>query len=71
MHRSLLKKRIQKICFYTLTNTSFIFLKDFAWTTPKNTKLPISTPKKYDDHPYHPNIWSTPPPGRHHHSGLS
>ena len=23
---------------------------------------PITTPKKYDDHPYHPNIGSTPPP---------
>ena len=62
--RSLLKKRIQKIYFYTLTNTSFIFLKDFAWTTPKNTKSLITTPKKYDDHPYHLNIWSTPPPPR-------
>ena len=35
---------------------------DFAWTTPKNTKLAITTPKKYDDHLYHPNIGSTPPP---------
>ena len=26
----------------------------------KNTKSPITTPKKYDDHPYHPNIGSTP-----------
>ena len=24
---------------------SFISLKDFAWTTPKNTKSPITTPK--------------------------
>ena len=26
----------------------------------KITKSPISTPKKYDIHPYHPNIGSTP-----------
>ena len=26
----------------------------------KYTKSPISTPKKYDDHPYHLSIWSTP-----------
>ena len=32
--------------FYTLTNTGFIFLIDFALTTPKNTKLPITSPKK-------------------------
>ena len=41
--------------FYTLTNTIFILLTDFAWTTPKN----------YDDHRYHPNIGSiapSPPP---------
>ena len=36
MNRNLLKKRIQKICFYTLTNAIFIFLKNFAWTAPKN-----------------------------------
>ena len=30
---------------------------------PKNTKSPISTPKKYDDHPYHSTIGSTTPPG--------
>ena len=35
INRSLLKKRNQKICFYTLANASFIFLKDFAWTTLK------------------------------------
>ena len=58
INRNLLKKRI-----YTQTNTCFIFLKDFAWTTLKNTKLPITTPKKYDDHPYHLNIGSIPPPG--------
>ena len=29
----------------------FYFLLDFAWTTPT----------KYDDHPYHPNIGSTSP----------
>ena len=46
--------------FYTLTNTGFIILIDFAWTTPKNTKLTITTPIKYDDHPYHPNIGSVP-----------
>ena len=51
---------MQKICFYTLTNTSFVFLKDFAWTTPKITKSPIETPKKYDDHPYHLNIGIIP-----------
>ena len=45
--------------FYTLTNTGFIILIDFVWTTPKNTKSPITTPKKYD-HPHHPNIGSTP-----------
>ena len=29
----------------------------------KNTKSPITTPKKHDDHPYHPNIVPpTPPP---------
>ena len=42
----------------------FYFLLDFAWTTPT----------KYDDHPYHPNIGSTspsipppppPPPGHY------
>ena len=38
--------------FYTLTNTIFILLTDFAWTTPKN----------YDDHWYHPNIGSIAPP---------
>ena len=27
------------ICFYTLTNTSFIFLKDFAWTTAKKYQI--------------------------------
>ena len=26
----------------------------------KNTKSPISTPKRYDGHPYHPNIAGTP-----------
>ena len=46
--------------FYTLTNTGFITLIDFAWTAPKNTKLPITTPKNYDDHCYHPNIGSSP-----------
>ena len=34
INQSFLKKDIQKICFYTLTNTSFIYLKNFAWTTP-------------------------------------
>ena len=28
----------------------------------KNTKSPITAPKKYDDHPYHLNIGSIPPP---------
>ena len=27
----------------------------------KNTKSPISTPKKYDDHLCHPNVGNTPP----------
>ena len=31
--------RIQKICFCILTNISFIFLKDFAWTTPKKYQI--------------------------------
>ena len=26
----------------------------------KNTKSPITTPKYYDDHPYHPNIGVPP-----------
>ena len=39
MNRSLLKKRIRKSCFYTLTNTSFVFLKYFAWTTPKKYQI--------------------------------
>ena len=30
---------------YTLTNTAFVFLIDFTWTTLKNTKSPITTPK--------------------------
>ena len=46
---------------YTLTNTSFTFLIYFAWTTPENTKSPITTPKKYDDHRYRPNNGSIPP----------
>ena len=25
--------------FYTLTNTGFIFLIDFAWTTPKKYQI--------------------------------
>ena len=28
----------------------------------ENTKSPITTPKKYEDHSYHPNIGSTPLP---------
>ena len=28
----------------------------------RNIKSPITTPKKYDDHSYHPNVGSTPPP---------
>ena len=39
INRSLLKKLIKKIYFYTVTNTSFIFLKDFAWTTPKKYQI--------------------------------
>ena len=57
--------------FYTLTNTGFVFLIDFAWTTPKSTKSPITTPKKYDDHPYRPNIGSTPPPSGLHTAAAS
>ena len=51
--------------FYTLTNTGFNFLIDsVSLEQPlRNTKSPITTPKKYDDHPYHPNIGSTPHPG--------
>ena len=45
--------------FYTLTNIDFIILIDFAW----------STTKKYDDHPYHPNIGSSPPPLPGHYLG--
>ena len=30
-----MKEAYSKDLFYTLTNTSFIFLKNFAWTTPK------------------------------------
>ena len=41
--------------------TTESFMLDFAWTAPKYTKSPITAPKKYDDHPYHPNIGSTPP----------
>ena len=52
LNRSLLKKLIKKICAHTLTNIGFIFKTDFAWTTPK----------KYDEHPYHPNTGSTPSP---------
>ena len=57
-----IKEAHSKDLFYTLTNTIFIFLKDFAWTTPKNTKSPITIPNIYDDYPHHPNIGSIPPP---------
>ena len=59
-----IKEAHSKDLFYTLTNTIFIFLKDFAWTTPKNTKSPITIPNIYDDYPHHPNIGSIPPRGR-------
>ena len=49
MNRSLSKKRVQNIRFYTLTNTSFISLKEFAWTTPKNTKSPITLYLSFND----------------------
>ena len=62
MDRSLLKKRFQNICFYTLTNTSYFFKGSCFQEQPlKFTKSPIKTPKKYNNHPYHPNIGSTPP----------
>ena len=49
---------------YTLTNTVFIFNSLISLEKPlKYTKSSVSAPKKYDDHPYHPNKGSTPPPG--------
>ena len=40
----------------------FYLFKGFSLINPlKNTKSPITTPKKSDDHLYHPNIGSNPP----------
>ena len=64
LNRSLLEKRIQKSVpvitqsFYTLTKTVFIFYKVSLEQPLKHTNIlnrRFQSPKKYDDHPYHPN----------------
>ena len=76
---SLLKKRIQKICthdnskFLDPNKYLFYFFNRFRLNKPpkKSYKSSITTPKKYDNHPYHPNIWSNPPPGCYNAYGIA
>ena len=39
-----IKEAYSKDLFYTLTNTCFIFLKEFAWATPKKYQIADYSP---------------------------
>ena len=47
--------------FYTLKNAGLFFFNRFRLRNTKYTTIANTTPKKNDDHAYHPNIASTLP----------